>query len=375
VTTPRVSGKTLRITLAVVSVSLAVASAWTLSVVRSARVSGVSDTGDTPTFFFPATGFGGYAVNEKVHTVSAEWRVPAILPKSRPGVAATWIGAQTSVNDAFIQIGVNEFVGTDAAPQYLLFWSDTAKNFHPQSLGVASAGELIFFSMTHNASGWLLQLHNQSKSLSVKQEIHYGKGVSFSVAEWIQENPAPGAITPVDAPYPNIANATFQQLKVNGVSPRLRRSDGQVLIASSGAIRVPTLVTHDSFTFHAPRGAARQYLEDARRLDAGVSSFDAKQVRWSTIALTQRRRDVTALIRVLRVNVKVFKTQTWPKKSQKPLSELDALTSTQISLFEAWSHTSMSLDGVDFLKFTASIPLHDRYVDQIRTSLNLPPLN
>jgi hypothetical protein len=91
--------------------------------------------------------------------------------------------------------------------------------------------------------------------------------------------------------------------------------------------------------------------------------------------LTQRRRDVTALIRVLRVNVKVFKTQTWPKKSQKPLSELDALTSTQISLFEAWSHTSMSLDGVDFLKFTASIPLHDRYVDQIRTSLNLPPLN
>jgi hypothetical protein len=356
--------------------ALVVAAAWSASVLSPGQTSGARDISDSPVFFFPATGFGGYSVDGPVHAISAEWRVPAILPKSRPGVAATWIGAQTSFDDTFIQIGVNEFaVGRHFAPQYQLFWSDTAKNFHPQPLGVAVAGELLFFSMTHNSSGWLLQLHNESKSLSVKREIHYAKGVDFTVSEWIQENPAPGAITAVDAPYPDVANVTFQRMKVNDKPPRLQRSDGQVLIASSGAIRVPSPVTRDSFTFHAPRGSARQYLEDARRLDAGVSSFDAKQVRWSTVSRTRRRGDVEALISVLRTNLKVFKSQSWPTKTRKPLSKLDALTSQQISLFEAWSHTKMSLEGKDFLKFDGTISLHDRYVDEIRASLDLPPLN
>jgi hypothetical protein len=358
------------------AVTLAGATAWGAGALSPVGASGVRDTSDSPVFFFPATGFGGYSTTGTVHTISAEWRVPAILPKSRPGVAATWIGAQTSFNDTFIQIGVNEFAnGNNVAPQYQLFWSDTAKNFHPQLLGVAVAGELLSFSMTDNSSGWLLQLHNRSKSLSVKREIHYAKGVVFTVSEWIQENPAPGAITPVDAPYPDVANVVFQKLRVNDKAPRLRRSDGQVLIASTGAIRVPSPVTHDSFTFHAPHGSARQYLEDARRLDAGVSSFDAKQVRWSTVTQTHRRRDVTALIDILRSNVKIFKSQSWPKKTRKPLSELDELTGKQIAMFEAWSHTPMSLDGKDFLQFTDTIPLHDRYVDEIRASLDLPPLN
>jgi len=373
VRTPRFNGRTLRVTLGVAFAALIVAAACISGVSRSGPSNGVHEASHSPAFFFPSTGFGGYSINGKVDTISAEWRVPRILPKSRPGVAATWIGAQTSVNDAFIQIGVNEFANT-VGSQYLLFWSDTAENFHPQPLGAAHAGELIFFSMTDNSSGWLLQLHNQSKSLSVTREIRYGRGVSFTVSEWIQENPAPGEVTPVDAPYPNISNATFEKLKVNGQTPRLQRRNGQVLIASSGAIRVPTLVTNDSFTFHTPRGAARQYLEDARRLDAGVSLFDSKQVRWSTIPLAQRRGDVRALIDVLRVNIKTFETQSWPKKTQTTLSKLDALTTQQISEFEAWSHTAMRLSGKDFVEFSANIPLHDRLVDEIRASLDLPPL-
>jgi hypothetical protein len=327
-----------------------------------------------PSFFFPSTGFGGYSLTGKVREIGASWKVPEILSSSKPGVASTWIGAQTSTNNDFIQIGVNEFAFKSGAPAYQLFWSDTAENFHPQNLGDVHAGELIEVSMTKDSTGWRLQAHNPSKSLLVSKQINYAASVSFTVAEWIQENPAPAMVSARDTPYPNIDNVTFQKLKVNSRSPRLHRSDGQVLIASSGAIRVPTLVRHDSFTFLAPKGAARQYLTDARRLDAGVSIFDAAEVRWSTTSTKDRRQDVLALIKILKKNVGVFESQSWPKATRAPLSKLDTLTTSQISEFQAWSRTAMSLDGQDYTKFMAELPEHDQLVDQIRASLDLPPL-
>jgi hypothetical protein len=342
----------------------------------STSLHSATDQGVTegPSFFFPSTGFGGYSKTGKVREIGASWKVPEILSSSKPGVASTWIGAQTSVNNDFIQIGVNEFAFKSGAPAYQLFWSDTAEKFHPHNLGDVHAGELINVSMTKNATGWRLRVRNQSKSLSVSKQVNYAASVSFTMAEWIQENPAPAMVSARDTPYPNIDNVTFQKLKVNGRSPRLQRSDGQVLIASSGAIRVPTLVLHDSFTFLAPKGAARQYLIDARRLDAGVSIFDAAEVRWSTTSTKERRQDVLALIDILKKNVGVFESQTWPKATRAPLSKLDTLTTSEISEFQAWSRTTMSLDAPDYTKFMAALPEHDDLVDQIRASLDLPPL-
>jgi hypothetical protein len=340
----------------------------------SSRSATEADLTEGPTFFFPSTGFGGYSLMGKVREVGASWKVPEILSSSKAGVASTWIGAQTSLNNDFIQIGVNEFAFKSGAPAYQLFWSDTAEGFHPHNLGHVHAGELIDVSMTKDSSGWHLQVRNESKSLSISRQINYAANVSFTVAEWIQENPAPALVSSRDTPYPNIDNVTFQKLKVNGRSPRLHRSDGQVLIASSGAIRVPTLVRHDSFTFLAPKGAARQYLTDARRLDAGVSIFGAAEVRWSTTSTKDRRQNVLALINILKKNVGVFESQTWPKATREPLSKLDTLTTREIAELQAWSRTSMSLEGPDYTKFMADLPEHDQLVDQIRASLDLPPL-
>ena len=328
---------------------------------------------EAPTFFFPSTGFGGYSSMGKMHQISASWQVPRILANSKPGVAATWIGAQTTYNNDFIQVGVNEFSYQFGAPNYQLFWSDTAENFHPHLLGTVHVGELIEASMTQDAAGWLLRLRNKSRMIAVKQ-INYSAGVSFTVGEWIQENPAPAEVTSHDAPYPNIANPIFQRLEINGHAPVLRRSDGQVLIASSGAIRVPTLVHHDSFTFKAPKGAALQYLTDARRLDAGVSDFDAAQVRWQTTSTQSRRNDVLDLIGILKANVAVFKLQSWPKATSGSIAKLNTLTTEQISEFQAWSKTDMKLNATDYSKFLSSIPEHDVLVDKIRASLDLPPL-
>jgi hypothetical protein len=355
------------IAVASMSFTLGVPSASTSSITSNRLV-------EAPTFFFPSTGFGGYSSTGKMHQISASWRVPGILSNSKPGVAATWIGAQTTFNDDFIQVGVNEFSFKFGAPNYQLFWSDTAENFHPHILGSVQAGELMEASMTQNASGWLLRLRNKSKTLSVAKQVNYSAGVSFSVGEWIQEDPAPGEVTSHDTPYPNIANPDFQKLEIDGRAPELSRRNGQVLIASSGAIRVPTLVQHDSFTFKAPKGTALQYLTDARRLDAGVSVFDAAQVSWQTTPTRKRRDDVLDLIGVLKSNVGVFKSQSWPKGTGGLIAKLDTLTSEQISEFQAWSKTDMKLDAPPYSKFLSSIPEHDVLVDKIRASLNLPPL-
>jgi Peptidase A4 family len=332
------------------------------------------DAVESPAFFFPETGFGGYSWTGNVKEISARWRVPRMLANSHAGIAATWIGAQTQSNNDFIQIGINEYGLRGGLGIYEAFWSDTAKSFHPQPLGPVSEGERLYFSMTKDSKGWVVRLHNESKSLSEKKQIDYAAGVTFTTAEWIQENPAPSLVTSRDSPYPNIANVTFERVKVNEETPRLGLSDGQVLIASSGAIRVPTAFRDDSFTFRAPTGAARQYLEDAKRLDKDASSFDAEFVTWRTTSTRQRLLDVTQLIDSLQKNITTFETQTWPKPTAELLSQLDQLTRQQVVEFQLWSATSMPANGREYLKFMASVPRHDVLVDKIRASLDLPPL-
>jgi Peptidase A4 family len=329
----------------------------------------------TPSFFFPATGFGGYSVTGTVHAISASWRVPKILRGSKFGIAATWIGVQNASRD-FIQIGVNELSYSAGRAGYELFWSDTAKNFHPQSLGSVSGGQLLNVSMTQDKSGWRLRLRSGTKKLYelISKQIDYDPGAAFTRSEWIQENPAPSMIAARDSPYPKIANATFQDVKVNGRVPHLTLSDGQVLIASNGAIRVPTSFQNDSFSFYAPTGPAKQYLGDARRLDAGASEFDAAEVTWSSTSVPARRHDVNDFIDDLELNVTLFGSQNWPSAARAPIKELDALTKQQITLFETWSRTSMRMSSPIYLKYLAKLPEHDLLVDQIRGSLGLPPL-
>src|SRR5580700_6971360 len=204
----------------------------------------------------PITGFGGYNWYGKVSNISAQWRVPAISSSSKAGYASTWIGVQNEVNNQFVQIGVTENYYGDGPVQYQAFWSDLAEGFSPQNFGDVSPGDLVSVSMVRSNRGWALDFVDKSRHLKGKRFVKLSQSVPFTQGEWIQEDPSPSTNTAQDLPYPHISNVAFQGLRVNGVAPKLNTSDGQVLIASDGTIRVPSAFRHDSFSLTAPTGAA-----------------------------------------------------------------------------------------------------------------------
>jgi hypothetical protein len=117
----------------------------------------------------PATGplasfgtFAGYVTSANVSTISAQWRVPVLLPTSKNGEAATWIGAQGSSSPlAFIQIGTIEsrINGETIEPTESdsAFWSDTHLDYYPVTItGLVHGGELIRAEMIATAVGWRL---------------------------------------------------------------------------------------------------------------------------------------------------------------------------------------------------------------------------
>jgi hypothetical protein len=327
-----------------------------------------------PADVFPAGGFGGYFSSGVVHVVQAQWRVPKISPSSPPGEAATWIGAQNASGSDFIQVGVIEGAQSKGKDVYFGFWSDTKVNFHAQPFGVVTPGELIFASMRQEGAQWEISIRGKSQETRHTTYVAYGAGVHDTAASWIQEDPAPSNVTSKDVPYPVMANVKFAKLLVNGRKPHLALRDGRVLIASTGVIRVPTPVRSDSFTFKAPHGSQRQYLEDARTFDVAEDAFQAELSSWPTTPTPTRRVDANHLILALAQNTDTFTTQTWPPRVRAPLSKLVKVTDLEISDLKSWRVGNLSLDDLAFTKYGLTLRQHEKFVDMVRTSLSIPPL-
>lgn len=322
---------------------------------------------------YPATGFGGYNWSGNVNEINAEWRIPTISPTSPVGIAATWIGAQNLRGKGFIQIGVNEVVVKEGQDEYIGFWSDTAVGFKPQNIGVFFPGELVFASMKRDAHGWRISL--AVKDFTLTRNISYGIGDHFTTGEWIQENPAPGNVASQDSPYPVMADVSFRDLKVDGKKPHLGLNDGLVLITSTGEIRVPTALRDDAFTFTPPRGVQLQYLEDARVLDAGTSAFQAEFANWQTTSARIRTIDVKTFIAALKMNITTFESQTWPALTRAPMSKLVEVTKREIADLQDWLRSGFQINGSGFRKYESTLSRHERYADEVRGSLRLPPLS
>jgi len=328
----------------------------------------------SPLEVVPANGFGGYVLKGNVRDVQAQWQVPVISPTSPPGTAATWIGAQGTSGKGFIQIGVNELVPQQGEDFYEAFWSDTAVKFQPQPLGALSSGETLHASMKRDKSGWQISLRNGSRSFSVSRHISFGAGVDYTLAQWLQEDPTSGLVVTQDVPYPVMTNVRFTHLAVNGAKPRLSLRDAQVLITSTGEIDVPTPVRDNSFTFSAPHGAQRQYLEDARLLDRGSAAFQAQYANWKATSARLRLTDTRHWIDTLVLLTKDFETQSWPTPTQKEIPQLVLVTQHQIADLHSWLAAGLAVNGPAYLKFEGTFEAHQKSVNLVRASLRLPPV-
>jgi peptidase A4-like protein len=322
----------------------------------------------------PITGFGGYNWYGKVSNISAQWRVPAISSSSKAGYASTWIGVQNELNNQFVQIGVTENYYGDGPVQYQAFWSDLAEGFSPQNFGDVSPGDLVSVSMTRSNRGWALDFVDKSRHLNGKRFVKLSESVPFTQGEWIQEDPSPSTNTAQDLPYPTIANVAFQGLRVNGAAPKLNTSDGQVLIASDGTIRVPSAFRDDSFGLTAPTGAAAQYLSDEQSLDAALSEFNLQLTSFNSASVSKESAVASSLSDALKADVKSLSTQSWPAPSRVAVRRLVQNDRNQLSDLKSWEEDDYNTQGLAFTQFQQQFNRSSNLVDDLRITLGLPPL-
>jgi hypothetical protein len=322
----------------------------------------------------PFTGFGGYNWTGTVRTIAAQWRVPTIASGSALGGAATWIGVQNSVNNQFVQIGIDENDFGNGPVQYQAFWSDLQVGFSPKPFGEVYPDDVISVSMSRSSKGWSLQFADLTRQLKGKAFVALPSSVPFTQGEWIQEDPTDSTNTSQDIPYPEIGAVTFDDLKVNGSTPALNSSDGQVLIASNGAVSVPTPVVNDSFALVAPTGVARQYLDDEQSFDAALNQFDVQLAAWQTTSAATKSTDAATLSAALIVDATALASQKWPMTSGPDVARLVQSDRLQLKSLTAWSKDSYSTNSAAFSVLQIEQNRNQQLIDALRSTLALPPL-
>ncbi len=203
----------------------------------------------SPRYVFPLSGFGGYQWSGRVTEIGSTWRVPRIDKHSPPGAAATWVGAQSSATNQFIQVGVFEQCVSPATFIYRAFWSHAALQYYPQWIGDVSASDKVTASLVQSRGGWTATFTDPSARVAFTKAVSYGAGTSFTTGEWLQEDPIPSAVATMMGPYPVMTRVNFQRLQVAGGVPSPALLTRLTLTTAGGLVLVPTGVRHDAFTF------------------------------------------------------------------------------------------------------------------------------
>jgi hypothetical protein len=275
----------------------------------------------------PFGDFAGYTWQGHPTSISGQWKVPAILPGSPAGDAATWIGVQSD-EAPFVQIGTLEdeytLSGKHVA-EYVAFWSDTKEHFEPQIFAVVRPGDPIVASMDATTTGWTLTFDDQRNPTPVVLN-NTEPPTGYSQGEWLQEDPGGGA------PYPKLASVSFSDLQINHESPALRFEDASWLTTPDGRIYGPKSVSGDPLTVAAvtPDNAQRQLLVDVAATNRLGSKLFSEQAAW---ALPPSRRTAVvdaAPYRADEVHVlHELATQTWPATARP---EVDGFERVEVKL-------------------------------------------
>jgi hypothetical protein len=353
----------------VMSLLIALGSAIALS-------STASRSSDPPIAFLkgalaPFGDLAGYTWQGDPTSISAHWKVPAILPDSPEGDAATWIGLQG--NDApFVQIGTleNEYTlsGRHIA-EYVAFWSDTQEHFQPQIFAVVRPGDPIVASMGATTTGWRLTFDDQRDPTPVVLD-NTEPPTGYSQGEWLQEDPGGGA------PYPKLASVSFSDLQINHESPALTFDDASWLTTPDGRIYGPKPVSGDPLTVAAvtPDNAQRQLLVDAAASNRLGNQLFFEQAAWPLPPSRRKAVAAAAPYRADEVHVlHQLATQTWPRTALPQVAGFERVDAKLVSCAEQL-YDAEPTPPLTLVARCQSLASQDSTADlALRRSLGLPP--
>jgi hypothetical protein len=311
-------------------------------------------------------GFGGYTLYRFTSEIGAEWRVPAINEHSRDGDASTWIAVE-DLKRQFIQIGTTENEMGGVAT-YGIFYSDDQWHFQPQQVLSVAPGDLIKFTMRQTKNGWSLIYDDVSTGTPGSVFTPYGKGESFNLGQWIQEDPTVGGLSQ-HLPYPSMQDPTFSHLTLDLTTPTLPVADGQVLSTVSGVHLVPTSVTGNQFTFHDATGAARQYLNDTFAYDEALYPLQ--------VDLFYKEAPNDASVQHLASTLSTLKqklsAQTWPRNLRSAINDDTTQMSGYLQLYNEFPTSPLRRSTKFWARDRTLNAPFSRLADRIHHLLGLPP--
>lgn len=189
--------------------------------------------------FFPTASdnWSGYAKSGNrgaFRQISGEWTVPFVLPTSYETSSSTWIGIDGLNNSDLIQTGTaHDF--KDGKPEYYAWWEilPAAETRISRPVRPGDRMKAVIVKKTRNQ--WLIVLQNLTRGWTFRTlQTYHGPQES---AEWIVEAPQINGVTTRLA---RLATVRFHNCRVNGRNPKLRVSEGIVMVQNGRVVSIPS---------------------------------------------------------------------------------------------------------------------------------------
>jgi Peptidase A4 family len=316
--------------------------------------------------------FAGYVTSANVKTISAEWRVPKLMPLSRNGEAATWIGAQGRNSQApFVQVGTIESqidgetihpIEADSA-----FWSDTELHFYPVAIpGLVHGGDLISAEMADTTHGWQLRIVNETEHWARSIPALSAAAKGYGEAEWIQEDPE-DPITKSGVAYPELSPANFQGVGVNGQYPHPSLADA-LWMSENNRVLAPGSFQDGRFEVTSLRltQAQTQYMRDARPVNVAAAETNY-------VVPYAHNSSLNRYLAALAQFSAQLRQQSWPRSTESQVglmvSDERQYGSSLRALFAAGKSASNSIISRE----AATSFRNAEQANRFRLSIGLPP--
>jgi hypothetical protein len=233
----------------------------------------------------PFGAYAGYVWLGRVSSVQGEWRVPAIVATSRPGLATTWISAQgTGTRGAFIQVGTAELRGYSPKQaiedRYWAFWSDKAHGYHPQKLFSVKPGDRLSAAVALSHRGWTPTISDATSHKTATLNTAEGRA-PLNTAQWTQED----ALTATGGryTYPSLTAIRISHLLVNSAAPRYA-SLYSTWMSINGVYLAPSPLHTGGFQLQPATltSTGKHYLLLGMGESRAVQQFGYELERWTT---------------------------------------------------------------------------------------------
>lgn len=324
-------------------------------------------------------GNAGYQLSVNVTKLSAQWRIPAVSPRSGPGHALTLVGAFYPPAGVVIEAGTAEDVvkvhGHDRV-SYSAFWSPdgySIRRFH-----LLHAGDEVTTTIEPAVGAWRIHIDDTTARWQGSITVRQFGATQLDEAAFLQQDPATDTYVPsVEAspvvPYPEVGGVTFTHVQLNGRPPQLSWPDALMLTVPNGTYLLPTHAARDGFSVFAAGGAARQYLADVTPEEYAYRQFNVVFEHWagSTDGATRARESQFFLESQQRFAHQLL-SQRWPPSVRADITTRAQLAQQLVSLLQDLPTLQPSNLGTWTKSLVNTFELSAQAGDRVHADLGLP---